>query len=105
MGQLIHIREIFRRSAGWWLTLFVCVAILALFLQGTHQQSLYLEEMQARKAELLLRAERLRRENQQLQEQIDAQESVAWGEQRLVHRLGVVPKGAFKVVFLEPSSN
>lgn len=77
-----------------------CCLVLAGFAHFSHLQSDSWQQLVERKEELLAQKQQLLLFTAELREQVRHQSSAAWIEQRLMGRLGLVPKGMRKVVFL-----
>jgi hypothetical protein len=90
-------------ALGWWGVTGFCVLTLAAFTHFTQQQLDELAQLRQRQHELVVQRDRLVARNEQLRAQIRSQDQPSWIEQRLMSRLGVVPKGSRKVVFLDSS--
>lgn len=90
---------------GWWGAAGFCVLALAAFTHLSQGQLQELESLLARRQELVARRDQLLQRNQELRKQIRSQHDPEWIEQRLMSRLGVIPKGTRKVVFLQPISS
>jgi hypothetical protein len=89
---------------GWWGVAGWCVLALALFTHVTQGQLDELTNLKKRQEELHEQHQRILLRNQQLRCQIQSQDRPGWIEQRLMSRLGVIPKGTRKVVFIDPTA-
>jgi hypothetical protein len=87
---------------GWWGVAGCCVLVLALFTHVTQGQLDELSALKMRQEELQEQHRRILQRNEQLRCQIRSQDHPGWIEQRLMSRLGVIPKGTRKVVFIDP---
>jgi hypothetical protein len=90
---------------GWWGVVGFCVLALAAFTHLSQGQLRELEALAARHQELVAHRDQLLQRNQELRKQIQSQHDPEWIEQRLMSRLGVIPKGTRKVVFVQPISS
>lgn len=90
---------------GWWGVAGFCVMALAAFTHLSQGQLQELEALAARQQELVARRDQLLQRNHELRNQLQSQHDPEWIEQRLMSRLGVIPKGTRKVAFLQPISS
>jgi len=84
---------------GWW-TVLMCTSMVALFTHVHREQMQERRSLNGRIALLRQQLEQVQKDTNRLDLEIQSQNSSSWIELRLVARLGAVPRGMQKIIFL-----